>query len=454
MPEPSIKARIKIDTADLQRQLNTVGLGGGGGVGGGGLGRRGGARGGGGLGAIGGIGAGAGLALAGPIGIGVAAGLAAVGITKAAVSKLTQASPRLQGSLNLLKKSFEILLRPIAEVIDLFVRPFAIQMIRFAIPAYKLWREKFLPVFEEIRDALHDLATLFGLADTAKNIAKDLPNFITDWVKNTFAPAVIETWERLKMYWSDTFLPFVQNSWTSLKDFVSRIIEGDLVGAWEVAKEWWSDIFVPFVIDSWEGLKDWWEDVFTPAAKKTWTSLFNFIGEKLPEDLQKNWTNAGNVIESIPGFVKQAWLNWETFYGNLMVNLRHLWADFRTFISTEVVAPIREAWSNLVNSVKAKIGDILTFILSFGGRFGNKQHGGLIERTGLFKLEAGEFVFRPGQVKGGKPEGMGGTINFSPTINVVATINSEIDIQRLAEQLGELQHEELRRRVSFMNDIF
>ncbi|KKN09348.1 hypothetical protein LCGC14_1047380, partial [marine sediment metagenome] len=39
-------------------------------------------------------------------------------------------------------------------------------------------------------------------------------------------------------------------------------------------------------------------------------------------------------------------------------------------------------------------------------------------------------------------------------INVVATINSEIDIQRLAEQLGELQHEELRRRVSFMNDIF
>ncbi|KKM21462.1 hypothetical protein LCGC14_1635120, partial [marine sediment metagenome] len=117
MPEPSIKARIKIDTADLQRQLNTVGLGGGGGVGGGGLGRRGGARGGGGLGAIGGIGAGAGLALAGPIGIGVAAGLAAVGITKAAVSKLTQASPRLQGSLNLLKKSFEILLRPIAEVI-------------------------------------------------------------------------------------------------------------------------------------------------------------------------------------------------------------------------------------------------------------------------------------------------------------------------------------------------
>ena len=50
---------------------------------------------------------------------------------------MKEVSGQLTSTFNLLKKSFQLLLKPIADGIGLFLRPFAMQMIKFAIPVYK-----------------------------------------------------------------------------------------------------------------------------------------------------------------------------------------------------------------------------------------------------------------------------------------------------------------------------
>ena len=54
---------------------------------------------------------------------------------------VASSSPIFATSINLLKKSLQVLLRPIGDIMGLFLKPLAIAMLRFAIPIYKKWRE-------------------------------------------------------------------------------------------------------------------------------------------------------------------------------------------------------------------------------------------------------------------------------------------------------------------------
>ena len=82
-----------------------------------------------------------GMGQIGTIALGVGAGIAIFKAIKGLLSKLVSISPQLDRTMSIFKKSFEFILRPIGDIISLILRPFALMMLRFAIPFYKKARE-------------------------------------------------------------------------------------------------------------------------------------------------------------------------------------------------------------------------------------------------------------------------------------------------------------------------
>src|SRR3990167_3621108 len=67
----------------------------------------------------------------GTIAGGVAGGMGIFSGIKYSLDKLVSSSPQLQGSIMMLQKSLEMLLRPIGDVIGMWIRPLAIKLLRF-----------------------------------------------------------------------------------------------------------------------------------------------------------------------------------------------------------------------------------------------------------------------------------------------------------------------------------
>ena len=83
-------------------------------------------------------------AAAGSIGrmaAGVAIGVGMLGVIKGGITRIAKAQPQLRATFELLGKTFDILLRPIGDIMLLFIKPLAIGMLRLALPMYIAWRE-------------------------------------------------------------------------------------------------------------------------------------------------------------------------------------------------------------------------------------------------------------------------------------------------------------------------
>jgi hypothetical protein len=79
----------------------------------------------------------------GTIAAGVGTAVIALSAMKKGFDAVLMASPRLQKSVSILGKSFELLLRPIGDILNLFVRPLALTVMKFAIWFYREWNKFF-----------------------------------------------------------------------------------------------------------------------------------------------------------------------------------------------------------------------------------------------------------------------------------------------------------------------
>lgn len=135
MPEDVIKAKIVFDTAGLGAVAGGI--------------------------APGGAGAGAGLAGVAGIAKGVALGM--IGATailsgmKKLFEKTVASSPRLQATMGIISKSITLFLRPIAMIMDVFLRPMAIMLLRLSVKLLKAFKDS--NVLEDTRQAVEDIKT-------------------------------------------------------------------------------------------------------------------------------------------------------------------------------------------------------------------------------------------------------------------------------------------------------
>ena len=127
MPEDIVKAKIVFDTSGVSGSL---GSGSSGGKSGGGMGL-------------------------GKLATGVGLGVGALQGIKKGVGMLVESSPQLQATLKIFKKGLMLVLRPMADVISLWLRPFLMQFLQFGMKFYKDYKSggfwvAFKKVFEDI----------------------------------------------------------------------------------------------------------------------------------------------------------------------------------------------------------------------------------------------------------------------------------------------------------------
>ena len=102
-------------------------------------------------GVLGAIGGAKGAAVAGIIAGAVSAGTTALlSVLKKGFSVLTKASPRLQATFSIFSRSIMLLLRPLADVVNLILRPVALAMLKWVVGFYKKWKENFSTVFKDL----------------------------------------------------------------------------------------------------------------------------------------------------------------------------------------------------------------------------------------------------------------------------------------------------------------
>lgn len=288
MATPQIKARLVLDT-------------GGGGLAGAA------ATGGGGKGLGGAMGFGK---LAGAVG----AGMLALDAIKKMMGKLVSSSPRLQATMNIINKSIGLLLRPIGDTLALFLKPFAIGMLRFAIPFYKKWYNSDFfktAMTEGVGEAIKDktifgkegglespggafrneegkpIGTALGLIPATIDFAKGIGDKLNEVVKkgeeklssfgDTIGKGITQGIDSAGTFFMDTLPGAIGTLDEKLSAF------GDKIGSFfaETLPEVWG------VISG--AIGTFFGETFPEIAQKVWDKIILFFTETFPEAIMKLW---------------------------------------------------------------------------------------------------------------------------------------------------------------------
>ena len=183
---------------------------------------------------------------------------------------LVQSSPLLASSINILTKSMQVLLRPIGDAIGLFIKPFAIAMLRFAIPIYKKWRE-FLG---------SDSATsgLSSITEGASSVAAGVITLDFDLVKDGLS----DIWTGLTTL-SGGFLDFLD---TNLVDIWSKM--GDFV------TEGWA-----YFVETFGVVSEWISEKLNIGLSWAWDKFWAVIGGLGDDDWKESMSGLKGGLESI-----------------------------------------------------------------------------------------------------------------------------------------------------------
>jgi hypothetical protein len=252
-------------------------------------------------------------ATVGKIAKGVFAGQAALEAMKKLMGKLVEASPRLQMSLNILNKSLQLLLRPIGDVLSLFLKPFAIGMLKWGIKFYRKWVES-----DFFKTAMEEGV---GAAIKEKTIFAERPGS-----GGLFSPTGFARTEEGKP--APTFLglfPLAEDKLIEIGDKLKRVFSvwneklsdvGDLIG--KKTTEVLDSLGIPFdkIINFFnetlpkkfdkvaEKIGIFWSKTLPNIFKSLWEKITEFWKVKLPKWIDKGFSHLRKTItELIPSWI-------------------------------------------------------------------------------------------------------------------------------------------------------
>ena len=135
--------KVKLDTSDLEKSMGKISAG---------------------AGASSGGGVSTGQALgAGAMAGAVAAGMTAViGTLKKGFDMMREASPMLEGTIKIFQQSLMLILKPIGDIMAMFLRPFALAFLKYAVNFYKKWHELKDSFNDGFQKMLEGLKTAFS----------------------------------------------------------------------------------------------------------------------------------------------------------------------------------------------------------------------------------------------------------------------------------------------------
>ena len=444
--------------------------------------------------AIGGLVGGAAGGAAGAI-----AGGAILGVLNKAVEYLKMGSTRLQGVFTLFEKAFMIFFKPFGDFLAALLRPLAIFLIAFAVQFMKTIKpllDKLLELFgkkeekteetlgEKIADLLpgstseeHESTTVGGNEGEVTD-AEARKTAIEEFIDGTFTAiqgilsslgGLLPNIEDIGRLWSDIILPAIVVMASIIAAAIAFIIIA-VLGAFAV-------IYSTVV-------------AFGGSIVITITALIAMLGEVLTFIL----TLVSGVVQILSGDISGGIQTIIDGFLTMVVNIANLWMAASLIIQgfmgeavkvigaaiigllIAVISAVQlvtgmiegkfskpfndmlETWKTALSAAKDSLNNFIAEALNtaknsltnISNGITNLLKGGhqvgsdYIGETGFYLLHRGEQV-----VAATAPGGGRGGDTYNITIPVSATINKELDIDTLADELARRTRDSLRRRTSY-----
>jgi hypothetical protein len=459
MSEERIVARVVFDTSGLKGIGAAAGpMGGGGGGGaamlGGGLGKAG--------------------AIAGAVAAGVTEVIAQL---KKVWNAIKESSPRLQATLSIMGKAFMMILRPIGDVIAMFLKPMAIYLLRFA----RNWYKEFGKWFGDLKaqkalkgpQVPDDIAKLGDniktamvgptkeaidanqqVNETMSEGVKGMENFnqivlagVNIWgilrgilegawgVIKIVAAAVMIVGQGLAYLLNYALIPlqpvleFLAQAWMSigsfLNDFGSAMIALATGGS--------IDDFKTAVSEAWDALME----NFGVALDNFWISTVAMIEgvlKALGIDIPQLWETIKTFFtETVPNWIISGWDALRKFFVETIPQWFQSMIDNIKAMVEKFTAPVAKAGKAVVTYVKQKLG------ISSGSGTGTPTAGGgiMAAMTPTLVGEKGPEIITSGRPATVTPNRGGQNVSFNININALdaSSINSRL-IDKLTTQIA------------------
>lgn len=262
---------------------------------------------------------------------------------KGFAGKLVESSPNLQKSLEVLNKSFKLLVRPIGDLLDMFLRPLSLAFLRFAIPFYK--------------SALKNLETTGGKVG---GVIGAVGGGIAGAAGGAAAGAAV----------GGLLGPVGAGAGALAGGALGGIggaVAGGLFGIDVGAKlEEWGKAMIDFFANIdwaglWKGFVDFITVTIPDAAQATWDSIIAFFTTTLPAAAQTAWDTLLNIVATIVDGIAKLFLEKipyaigyvvgtliEFFTTTLPQAAQTAWDAITMFFTTTLPAAAQTAWDAIV----------------------------------------------------------------------------------------------------------
>jgi hypothetical protein len=442
MATPTIKAKLVLETSGGG---GLSGFASGGGSGGGGAGGLAGVAGGaGGKGVLGTLGKMAGW-------LAVAAG--ALTVIKKFMAKVVESSPRLQATLSIFGKGIQLLLRPIGDVMSFFLKPFAIQFLRWALPFYKKASQFTKPVGEGaaagakvggalggytgalvgtgVGGALGGLGELLGVDIIGK--LGEWKDAITNWFATIDWAAL---WETMVTFFTETIPTFFTET---LPEAFNTVVE-------VMTKFFLEDL--PFAAGyAFESVIIFFTETFPKAVSNFVDTVVEFFTETIPKAFD---TFVKIMIAfftvTLPTAIIDAWETIKTFFTSTVPGwIKTGFERLKTFLLNDIPSWV----SGMIDKIQNTFSSVGSFFRK--GRKKAKDDSAddaMITKDGkVIKLNPSDNIMA---FQGRAPGGVGGGANITVNINALdaSSINRSL-IDNITRQITENLKRELQGRSSY-----
>ena len=361
-----------------------------------------------------------------------------VGEYKPYLKLFADASPQLKLQTQLLQRSFTLLIRPFGDMVANLIRPFVRTFLRMSVQMYKFYHgfNRVMSFFTSTvgggASAEDKAEQLLVQRRAAEERGDDLAIQAIDRKLDELSKRdpggvqLAKSADAVQQF--ETYLP-------------NALVEG-FGSLDELSNNLWSKVqeFFPGIADS---VNEWWNEkgpTMVGDVKDGLSEITQGIAEFFKDEDGKWFPGVRNELKSVTDGISSFLMDspWAALIK------KELDAVSKT-ISEFISAAKSKVMSVPGASTASKIGSWIGGKLGIGSDSdpGNAT-GGVIPETGVYKLHAGERVVPAGQARN-----TDSNVNITNNFTIHASINNNVDIQRLASELESLQHIGFRRRVSY-----